>query len=162
MFAQGGSCGRGMRGQLANSPGMRTGFEGGQMPLYRRLPKLRGIAGGMPAGLKSHVTINLAAIAAAVDSGKLTADTELSLASLKAAGLIKASGRERKLPLKILAEGTLPGAMKIKANAFSAAAREKVVAAGGECIDAPGNKKWLRRDHEWEVRQKELAAAGKK
>lgn len=44
---QGGSCGFGMRGQKSRSgPGVRRGFEGGQMPLYRRLPKLRGIAGG--------------------------------------------------------------------------------------------------------------------
>lgn len=45
---QGGSCGFGMRGQKSRSgPGVRKGFEGGQMPLYRRIPKLRGIAGGM-------------------------------------------------------------------------------------------------------------------
>lgn len=44
---QGGSCGFGMRGQKSRSgPGVRRGFEGGQMPLYRRIPKLRGIAGG--------------------------------------------------------------------------------------------------------------------
>ncbi|MQL86743.1 hypothetical protein Taro_019288 [Colocasia esculenta] len=44
---QGGSCGFGMRGQKSRSgPGVRKGFEGGQMPLYRRIPKLRGIAGG--------------------------------------------------------------------------------------------------------------------
>lgn len=46
---QGGSCGFGMRGQKSRSgPGVRRGFEGGQMPLYRRIPKLRGIAGGKP------------------------------------------------------------------------------------------------------------------
>jgi hypothetical protein len=46
---QGASCGFGMRGQKSRSgPGVRRGFEGGQMPLYRRLPKLRGIAGGEP------------------------------------------------------------------------------------------------------------------
>jgi len=44
---QGASCGFGMRGQKSRSgPGVRKGFEGGQMPLYRRIPKLRGIAGG--------------------------------------------------------------------------------------------------------------------
>ena len=46
---QGNSCGFGMRGQKSRSgPGVRKGFEGGQMPLYRRIPKLRGIAGGIP------------------------------------------------------------------------------------------------------------------
>lgn len=45
---QGASCGFGMRGQKSRSgPGVRKGFEGGQMPLYRRIPKLRGIAGGV-------------------------------------------------------------------------------------------------------------------
>lgn len=45
---QGNSCGFGMRGQKSRSgPGVRKGFEGGQMPLYRRIPKLRGIAGGL-------------------------------------------------------------------------------------------------------------------
>lgn len=49
---QGGSCGFGMRGQKSRSgPGVRKGFEGGQMPLYRRIPKLRGIAGGNPCSL---------------------------------------------------------------------------------------------------------------
>jgi len=47
---QGASCGFGMRGQKSRSgPGIMRGFEGGQMPLYRRLPKLRGIAGGIPS-----------------------------------------------------------------------------------------------------------------
>ncbi|KAK8492583.1 hypothetical protein V6N11_030806 [Hibiscus sabdariffa] len=53
---QGGSCGFGMRGQKSRSgPGVRKGFEGGQMPLYRRIPKLRGIAGGMHAGLPKYI-----------------------------------------------------------------------------------------------------------
>jgi hypothetical protein len=47
VFPQGGTCGFGNRGQKSRKgPSVRTGFEGGQMPLYRRLPKLRGIAGG--------------------------------------------------------------------------------------------------------------------
>ncbi|PSR88282.1 50S ribosomal protein [Actinidia chinensis var. chinensis] len=63
---QGGSCGFGMRGQKSRSgPGVRKGFEGGQMPLYRRLPKLRGIAGGMSAGLPKFVPVNLKDIEAA-------------------------------------------------------------------------------------------------
>ena len=49
-----------MRGQKSRSgSGIRPGFEGGQTPLYRRLPKLRGIAGGMGAGLPDFVTVNL-------------------------------------------------------------------------------------------------------
>lgn len=134
-----------MRGQLANSPGMRTGFEGGQMPLYRRLPKLRGIAGGMPAGRKTHVVINLSVLAAAVANGKLDATAELSLATLKEARLIKATGAERSLPLKVLADGDLTQPLKIKANAFSVLAREKITAAGGSIVDEPGRVKWTRK-----------------
>lgn len=51
---QGNSCGFGMRGQKSRSgPGVRKGFEGGQMPLYRRIPKLRGIAGGEPGHIRA-------------------------------------------------------------------------------------------------------------
>jgi large subunit ribosomal protein L15 len=148
-----------MRGQLANSPGMRVGFEGGQMPLYRRLPKLRGIAGGMPAGRKSHVTVNLADIVAAVEAGKLDAALEISLAVLKEKGLLKATGRERKLPLKVLAEGEMAAPLKIKANAFSAAAAEKISAAGGEATVEAGKAKWTRGAHERRVRAAATAEA---
>eukprot|EP00899_Mesostigma_viride_P021467 jgi/Mesvir1/29321/Mv01576-RA.2 len=52
-------CGRGLNGQnCRNGGGVRPGFEGGQMPLYRRLPKKKGIAGGMGAGLPKYITIN--------------------------------------------------------------------------------------------------------
>ncbi|KAJ0037310.1 hypothetical protein Pint_21964 [Pistacia integerrima] len=96
---QGGSCGFGMRGQKSRSgPGVRKGFEGGQMPLYRRIPKLRGIAGGMHAGLPKYVPVNLKDIEAA---GFQEGD-EVSLESLKKKGLINPSGRERRLPLKVL------------------------------------------------------------
>ncbi|KAG9160232.1 hypothetical protein Leryth_026508, partial [Lithospermum erythrorhizon] len=96
---QGGSCGFGMRGQKSRSgPGVRPGFEGGQMPLYRRLPKLRGIAGGMKAGLPKYVPVNLKDIeAAGFKEGE-----EVSLESLKKKGIINPSGRERRLPLKVI------------------------------------------------------------
>lgn len=55
---QGGSCGFGMRGQKSRSgPGVRRGFEGGQMPLYRRLPKLRGIAGGKLLAIFNFISL---------------------------------------------------------------------------------------------------------
>ncbi|KAK0600642.1 hypothetical protein LWI29_017014 [Acer saccharum] len=98
---QGGSCGFGMRGQKSkSSPGVRRGFEGGQMPLYRRIPKLRGIAGGMHAGLPKYVPVNLKDI---VEAGFQVGE-EVSLETLKKKGLINPSGRERKLPLKLVLE----------------------------------------------------------
>ncbi|TXG66946.1 hypothetical protein EZV62_008221 [Acer yangbiense] len=94
---QGGSCGYGMRGQKSrSSPGVRRGFEGGQMPLYRRIPKLRGIAGVMHVGLPKYVPVNLNDIAeAGFQEGE-----EVSLEALKK-GLINPSGRLRKLPLMV-------------------------------------------------------------
>ncbi|TVU47908.1 hypothetical protein EJB05_07524, partial [Eragrostis curvula] len=137
---QGASCGFGMRGQKSRSgPGVRRGFEGGQMPLYRRIPKLRGIAGGMHIGLPKYVPFNLKDI---VRGGFKDGD-ELSLESLKAKGLINPSGRERKLPLKILGDGDVSVKLNIKAGAFSAAAKEKLEAAGCTLTLVPKRKKWL-------------------
>ncbi|KAI3811930.1 hypothetical protein L1987_16628 [Smallanthus sonchifolius] len=138
---QGGSCGFGMRGQKSRSgPGVRKGFEGGQMPLYRRLPKLRGIAGGMHAGLSKYVPVNLKDIeAAGFQEGE-----EVSLESLKEKGLINPSGRERRLPLKILGDGELSIKLNFKARAFSAQAKEKLEAVGCSLTVLPGRKKWVK------------------
>ncbi|KAL8531700.1 hypothetical protein ACS0TY_008333 [Phlomoides rotata] len=138
---QGGSCGFGMRGQKSRSgPGVRRGFEGGQMPLYRRLPKLRGIAGGMSAGLPKYIPVNLKDLE---DAGFQEGE-EVSLESLKKRGLINPSGRERRLPLKILGDGELSVKLDIKARAFSAAAKEKLEAAGCSLTVLPGRKKWVK------------------
>ncbi|OVA02953.1 Ribosomal protein L15 [Macleaya cordata] len=138
---QGGSCGFGMRGQKSRSgPGVRRGFEGGQMPLYRRLPKLRGIAGGMHAGLPKFVPVNLKDI----ETAGFQEGEEVSLESLKAKGLINPSGRERTLPLKILGTGDLSVKLNIKARSFSASAKEKLEAAGCSLTVLPGRKKWVK------------------
>ncbi|KAG6757762.1 hypothetical protein POTOM_038087 [Populus tomentosa] len=118
---QGNSCGFGMRGQKSRSgPGVRKGFEGGQMPLYRRIPKLRGIAGGMHVGLPKYVPVDLKDVGAA---GFQEGD-EVSLETLKEKGLINPSGRERTLPLKVLG-------------------KEKLEAAGCSLI-LPGRKRWVK------------------
>lgn len=138
---QGGSCGFGMRGQKSRSgPGVRKGFEGGQMPLYRRLPKLRGIAGGMSAGLSKFVPVNLKDI----ETAGFKEGEEVSLESLKEKGLINPSGRERRLPLKILGDGELSVKLNFKARAFSAQAKEKLEAAGCSLTVLPGRKKWVK------------------
>lgn len=138
---QGKSCGFGMRGQKSRSgPGVMKGFEGGQMPLYRRIPKLRGIAGGMHAGLPKYVPVNLRDIeVAGFKEGE-----EVSLESLKKKGIINPSGRERRLPLKILGEGELSTKLQIKARAFSESAKEKLEAAGCSLTVLPGRKKYLK------------------
>ncbi|KAK8529516.1 hypothetical protein V6N13_102428 [Hibiscus sabdariffa] len=138
---QGGSCGFGMRGQKSRSgPGVRKGFEGGQMPLYRRIPKLRGIAGGMHAGLPKYIPVNLKDI----ETAGFQDGDEVSLETLKEKGLINPSGRERKLPLKILGDGELNVKLNLKARAFSASAKEKLEAAGCSLTVLPGRKKWVK------------------
>ncbi|KAK7280476.1 hypothetical protein RJT34_25540 [Clitoria ternatea] len=138
---QGASCGFGMRGQKSRSgPGVRKGFEGGQMPLYRRIPKLRGIAGGMHAGLPKYVHVNLRDI----EEAEFQDGEEVSLETLKEKRVINPSGRERKLPLKILAEGELSKKLTIKARAFSTSAKEKLENIGCSLTVLPGRKKWVK------------------
>ncbi|KAJ0230603.1 50S ribosomal protein L15 [Hirschfeldia incana] len=138
---QGASCGFGMRGQKSRSgPGIMRGFEGGQTALYRRLPKLRGIAGGMRSGLPKYVPVNLKDI----ETAGFEDGDEVSLETLKQKGLINPSGRERKLPLKILGTGELSAKLTFKARAFSTSAKEKLEASGCTLTVLPGRKKWVK------------------
>ncbi|MBD6617253.1 50S ribosomal protein L15 [Komarekiella sp. 'clone 1'] len=118
---QGASAGLGMRGQKSRSgSGTRPGFEGGQQPLYRRLPKLKGFP---IVNRKNYTTINVEKLAS------LPANTEVTLISLKAAGIITTV----KGPLKILGNGELSIPLKVQAAAFTGTARSKIEAAGGSC-----------------------------
>lgn len=149
---QGGSCGLGNRGQTSRKgPGVRTGFEGGQTPMYRRFPKLKGIAGGMGAGKPKFVTVNVGDLEAAVAAKKIDASAEITIETLKSAGVIKATGHYRDLPLKVLGEGEVSG-LKVRAAAFSQSAVDKLAAAGGAADVIPAREKWSR----------EAAAAAKK
>lgn len=118
---QGASAGAGMRGQKSRSgSSTRPGFEGGQQPLYRRVPKLKGFP---LVNRKNYTTINVSKLAA------LSANTEVTLDSLKAAGIITSN----KGPLKILGDGEITVALQVHAAAFTASARTKIEAAGGSC-----------------------------
>ena len=110
-----------MRGQKSRSGRpTRPGFEGGQTPLYRRLPKLKGF----PLVNKKQFTIvNVSALA------DLAAGSEVTLESLQQAGIVTNS----QAPLKVLGDGELQVALTIKAAAFSQGARAKIEAAGGTC-----------------------------
>jgi large subunit ribosomal protein L15 len=108
---------------------VRPGFEGGQTPLHRRLPKQRGLGVGLTARgfntgrFKTHYNIvNLGDLAARFEEGA-TVDPDTVLA----AGLVRSNG----LPLKVLAEGTLDKKLTIKAHKFSGNAQAAVEAAGG-------------------------------
>jgi large subunit ribosomal protein L15 len=116
---QGASCGFGMRGQKSRSGRpTRAGFEGGQMPLYRRVPKLKHFP---LVNRQEYTVINIGALAA------LPANSEVTLDSLLAAGI----ATQNDGPLKILGHGELTVALKVTAAAFTASAKEKIEAAGG-------------------------------
>lgn len=116
---QGKTAGKGHKGQLARAGrGMRAGFEGGQMPLQRRLPK-RGFNNIFR---KEIAIVNLASLENKFDNGAVV-DCE----SLKAAGLVKNSFDG----IKILGNGELTKKLTVKADAFSESAKQKIEAAGG-------------------------------
>lgn len=118
---QGASCGFGMRGQKSRSgTGTKPGFEGGQMPLYRRVPKLKHFTVINP---KLYTVINVKRLA------DLPAQTEVTLASLMDCGIVTSNDG----PLKILGDGELAVALTVKAAAFTASAQQKIEAAGGSC-----------------------------
>jgi large subunit ribosomal protein L15 len=118
---QGASCGFGMRGQKSRSGRpTRPGFEGGQMPLYRRIPKLKHFPLVHP---KAFTIINVGRLS------ELKAGSTVSLDSLVKEGLITTP----KHPLKVLGNGEINVKLTVEAAAFTASAREKIEAAGGIC-----------------------------
>ncbi len=118
---QGASGGFGMRGQKSRSGrSTRPGFEGGQLPLYRRIPKLKHFT---VINRKYYTIINVG------DLAELEPNSEVTLASLMEMGIITADDG----PLKVLGSGTLSIPLTIRAAAFTSGAKEKVESAGGTC-----------------------------
>ncbi|HEY5502964.1 MAG TPA: 50S ribosomal protein L15 [Candidatus Anoxymicrobiaceae bacterium] len=115
------TSGRGHKGQNARSgSGTRVGFEGGQMPLYRRVPKLGGFT---PRNRKVYAIVNVSDLEERFDEASV-----VDPASLAACGLIK---KERE-NVKILGDGELKKNLTVKAHAFTRSAREKIESAGGK------------------------------
>lgn len=113
------TAGKGHKGQKARSGhGMRPGFEGGQMPLQRRVPK-RGFNNIFA---EKWIAVNVSALEVFEDGATVDA------AALKAKGIIKKAD----LPVKVLGNGRLTKKLTVNLNAFSAAAAEKINAAGGK------------------------------
>ena len=112
------TAGKGHKGQKARSGAPRPGFEGGQMPLYRRIPK-RGFT---CRNHKEIVSINLSALERFEDGA------EVSVATLIEAGVVK-NPRDG---VKILGNGELTKKLTVKVNAFSKSAAEKIEALGGK------------------------------
>ena len=111
------TAGKGHKGQKARSGAPRPGFEGGQMPLYRRIPK-RGFT---CRNSKEIVSVNVSALE------RFENDTVVTVDTLIEAGIVK-NPRDG---VKILGNGELTKNLTVQANAFSASAKEKIEALGG-------------------------------
>ena len=112
--------GRGCKGQKSRAGfRMRPGFEGGQLPLIKRLPRKRGFVNIFRT---EYSIVNLGSL------NGFEAGSEVTPEALVAAGVVKSLRR----PIKVLAEGGIDRPLTIKANRFSAAAKAKIEAAGGK------------------------------
>ena len=116
--------GRGVKGQKSRSGVAINGFEGGQMPIYRRLPK-RGFNNIFKA---DFVVVSLERVQAAIDAGKLDAKSTVDAAALKAAGVI----RRVKDGVRVLADGELKAKITLEVAGASKPAVEKIEKAGGK------------------------------
>ena len=112
------TAGKGHKGQKARSGATRPGFEGGQMPLYRRLPK---------RGFTNRNTLDIEAINVSALE-RFDNDTEVTIDTLIETGIIKSA----KDGVKILGNGELTKKLTVKANAFSEGAEAKIEAVGGK------------------------------
>ena len=124
---QGKTAGRGQKGQGSRSSvGLPVGFEGGQMPLTQRLPKLRGFHNRWR---REYAVVNLGKLA------RFEAESVVDPDSLAEAGLIPGAA----VPVKLLASGRLRTRLQVRVHRVSAAARQAIEAAGGsvELLDAP-------------------------
>ena len=115
--SKGKTAGRGTKGTSARYQ-VRAGFEGGQLPLHMRLPKLRGFKNPFRT---EYQVVNLDKLSAQFPEGG-----EVSVDALVAKGLVR-----KGQPVKVLGTGEITSAVQVKAHAFSASAVEKIQAAGG-------------------------------
>ena len=126
---KGKTAGRGIKGQTSRSGVALNGYEGGQMPLYRRLPK-RGFT---KPNRKEYVVVNLGQLQSFVDAGKLTAG-DVDEAALVQAGVVRRS----RDGIRLLAKGELTAALNLTVAGASKAAVEAVEKAGGRVtVTAP-------------------------
>ena len=118
---RGKTAGRGTKGQLARTgPGLPGWFEGGQTPIHMRIPKMRGFKNRFRS---EFVALNVDQLKNYVVDGKVTPQT------LAAKGLVRSDAK-----IKVLADGEVTGKFEVHAHAVSAAARQKIEAAGGSIV----------------------------
>ncbi len=120
---KGKTCGRGQKGQKSRTGVAINGFEGGQMPLYRRLPKM----GFTNIFAKELSTVNLAQLQAAIDAGKINAKEAITSEMLQAAGV----AAKAKDGVRLLGNGELSAKVTLKIAGVTASAKAAVEKAGG-------------------------------
>jgi large subunit ribosomal protein L15 len=125
---KGKTAGRGGKGQTARTGVAIKGFEGGQMPLHRRLPK-RGFNNIFR---QEHAVVNLGRLQQAIDAGRLDANGTIGRDALKSAGLVNRIGAG----IKLLAKGELKQPLTIEVDRASKSAIEAVEKAGGKVVVA--------------------------
>jgi large subunit ribosomal protein L15 len=122
---KGKTAGRGVKGQKARTGVSLNGFEGGQLPLYRRVPK-RGFVNPFR---KDYAVLNLGTLDAALADGRLSAEGTITEEALRQAGIVRAA--KRFAGVRLLAKGEITRAVTIAVSGASAAAVAAVEAAGG-------------------------------
>jgi large subunit ribosomal protein L15 len=116
--SKGKTAGRGTKGTKARNT-VSPGFEGGQMPLHRRLPKLKGFSNAMFG--TTYQVVNLDRLSALYpDGGDVTPEDLAARGAVRSGGLVK-----------VLGTGEAPAGLRVTAHGFSASARDKITAAGG-------------------------------
>lgn len=123
---KGKTSGRGHKGQKSRAGKAIKGFEGGQMPLYRRLPK-RGFSNIFA---KSYAVVNIGRLQAAIDAGKLDSKSPVTVTTLKEAGVV----RRARDGVRLLAKGELKAKLTIEVAGASKAAVAAVEKAGGKVV----------------------------
>ncbi|MCH9023027.1 MAG: 50S ribosomal protein L15 [Planctomycetes bacterium] len=124
---QGGTAGRGHKGQRSRGKGkIRLGFEGGQMPLFRRIPKF----GFHNLFRIEYQVVNISQL------GDFAAGTTIDKSALVKAGLLKKVSDR----VKVLGDGDLSKKLTVRAERFSKSAKEKITAAGGSALEVQGSK----------------------
>ncbi len=123
---KGRTAGRGVKGQTSRSGVAINGFEGGQMPIYRRLPK-RGFTNIFRL---NFVEVNLGRLQSAIDAGSLNAEKEINAIALMEAGVV----RRAKDGIRILGKGELKAKLNLRVAGISASAKEAVEKLGGAVV----------------------------
>ena len=130
---KGKTCGRGHKGQKSRSGVSINGFEGGQMPIYRRVPK----RGFHSVNRVEFQVLNIGDLQKFVDSKKISASKVINKQALYEAGVLK----KLSLPFKVLAKGEVKDSLKIEADAASESAIKSIEKAGGKVTIATKDKK---------------------